>query len=322
LGYFRELIGPQCPIESNFIHSCEAGVAIIQINQLEKSFGSLTAVDGLSLEVRSGETLGLLGPNGAGKTTTISMMMGLLRPSAGHVTIDGESPVVPSTRKKIGLAPQSLSLYEELTARENLEFFARLYQLGGSDLKSRVDWALEFSGLTDRARDRVGKYSGGMKRRLNLACALIHEPEIVMMDEPTVGVDPQSRNHLFDCIEELQQQGLTIIYTTHYMNEAQRLCDRVAIVDHGKLLALDTVDHLIKQHGGKSLILAELQQPLANGVQLPGFVDDNLWRAESESPMEAVTQATRQGVEFQTLNVAQPDLESVFLTLTGRRLRD
>lgn len=304
-------------------HSNQTTMPKVEIRDLRKSYGALTAVDGLSLDIRKGETLGLLGPNGAGKTTTISMLIGLLEPSAGFVTIDGASPTEPSTRNRIGLAPQALSLYEELTGLENLEFFARLYELKGSHLQQRVRWALEFSGLEDRAKDRISAYSGGMKRRLNLACALIHEPDIVLMDEPTVGVDPQSRNHLFECIETLQKSGLTIIYTTHYMNEAQRLCDRVAIIDHGKLLACDTVDTLVQQHGGKSLILAELRQPVLAGASLAGSIDDDAnWRLESEQPMVEITNATRQGVEFQTLNVTKPDLESVFLALTGRSLRD
>lgn len=294
----------------------------VKINNLKKLYGEIAAVDGLSFEIQKGETLGLLGPNGAGKTTTISMMIGLLEPSDGDVTIDGDSPQLPATRCKIGLAPQSLSLYEELTARENLEFFARLYQLNGGELKERVQWALQFAGLESRAKDRVGTFSGGMKRRLNLACAMIHEPQIVLMDEPTVGVDPQSRNHLFECIEDLQKRGLTIIYTTHYMNEAQRLCDRVAIIDHGKLLALDTVENLVQQHGGNSVVLAEFRKPVAVGVKLAGKVQDLNWRVESDQPMEEIANATRQGIEFQTLNVTQPDLESVFLALTGRSLRD
>ena len=294
----------------------------VVINNLKKQYGEIAAVDGLSFEIRKGETLGLLGPNGAGKTTTISMMIGLLEATEGDVTIDGESPQLPATRRKIGLAPQALSLYEELTARENLEFFARLYQLSGQVLKERVQWALQFAGLEGRVKDRVGTFSGGMKRRLNLACAMIHEPQIVLMDEPTVGVDPQSRNHLFECIEDLQRRGLTIIYTTHYMNEAQRLCDRVAIIDHGKLLALDTVENLVQLHGGHSVILAELRKPLAVGVKLAGKVQDLNWRVESDQPMDEIASATRQGIEFQTLNVTQPDLESVFLALTGRSLRD
>ena len=198
-------------------------MANIQVEKLCKSFGTLKAVDELDFEIQSGETFGLLGPNGAGKTTTINVMIGLLSPTSGRVTIGGQSPTNPGTRNQIGLSPQSLSVYEELTARENLGFFAGLYQLTPTEVKQRVEWALDFAGLTDRAGDRVATFSGGMKRRVNLACALIHKPTVVLMDEPTVGVDPQSRNHLFDCIAQLQSEGLTIIYTTHYMQEAQRL---------------------------------------------------------------------------------------------------
>ena len=294
----------------------------LEVSDLTKQYGQLTAVSNLSLQIRKGETLGLLGPNGAGKTTAISMMIGLLNPTSGEVNIDGQSPVLNPTRRKIGLAPQSLSLYEELTANENLKFFGQLYGLGKTYLQKRIEWALDFAGLQDRRRDRVQSFSGGMKRRLNLACALVHEPEVVLMDEPTVGVDPQSRNHLFECIERLQKQGLTIIYTTHYMQEAQRLCDRVAIMDHGKLLALDTVDNLIQKHGGKSLLLGQLRQPLGPSQQLPGDLQGMEWRLETEDPLLAISQAANLGVDFQSLNITQPDLESVFLSLTGRKLRD
>ncbi len=311
-----------CPGQEIPSRSEDNSMAIIEVKDLRKSYGTQTAVDGLTLQVAHGETLGLLGPNGAGKTTTIGMLIGLLDPSSGSVTINGAPPDLPTTRKTIGLAPQSLSLYEELTARENLQFFGRLYDLHGAALQERVAWALDFAGLTDRGHDRVSRYSGGMKRRLNLACAMIHEPQVVLMDEPTVGVDPQSRNHVFECIERLQQGGLTILYTTHYMNEAQRLCDRVAIMDQGKLLALDSVENLIRHYGGHSLILAELREPLGAGVQLPGQIHDRTWRRESDQPMLDISQATRQGVEFQSLTVTQPDLESVFLALTGRSLRD
>lgn len=297
-------------------------MANIRVQKLCKNFGNLTAVDNLDFEIQSGETFGLLGPNGAGKTTSINMMIGLLKPTSGSVTIAGQSPAKPETRNQIGLSPQSLSVYEELNARENLTFFAGLYSLTPTVLKQRVDWALHFAGLEDRAKERVSNFSGGMKRRLNLACALIHQPSVVLMDEPTVGVDPQSRNHLFDCIAELQQQGLTIIYTTHYMQEAERLCDRIAIVDHGKLLALDSVDGLLQKHGGQSSITAELKNQLSNNCKLPGRIEANTWHVDSDNPMNEITKATQQGVEFQSLTIAKPDLEGVFLSLTGRSLRD
>lgn len=297
-------------------------MATIQVEKLSKSFGKLTAVDELEFEIPTGETFGLLGPNGAGKTTSISMMIGLLKPTAGRVTIDNRSPTEAGTRNQIGLSPQSLSLYEELTARENLDFFASLYHMTPNEIKDRVAWALDFAGLTDRSNDRVSTFSGGMKRRLNLACALIHQPSVVLMDEPTVGVDPQSRNHLFDCIGQLQSEGLTIIYTTHYMQEAQRLCDRIAIVDHGKLLALDSVNGLIEKHGGKSSVVAEFKQAPNGQLSLNGDVNERHWQFESDRPMDEIAKASQQGLEFESLTIAKPDLEGVFLSLTGRRLRD
>ena len=295
---------------------------MIKVESVEKSFGPLKAVDGISFEIARGETFGLLGPNGAGKTTTISMLIGILNPDAGTVAITGiGDPAEPNTRRAIGFAPQSLSLYEELTARENLKFFAQLYEYSGQQLRERIDWAFEFSGLADRQRDRVSTFSGGMKRRLNMACALIHEPKILLMDEPTVGVDPQSRNHIFDRIEELKQAGCTIIYTTHYMEEAERLCDRVGIIDHGRLLAVDSIDALIDSRGGRSVVLAELEQ-IPDGVELPGALEETALRFESDEPLREVGRLSDAGVRFQTLQVTRPDLESVFLSLTGRSLRD
>ena len=199
--------------------------------------------------------LGFLGPNGAGKTTTINMIVGSLKPDEGEIKIDGsDDPTKPSVRRQIGICPQSLALYERLSALENLRFFASLYNLKGAILKERVNAALEFAQLESRSRDRVETFSGGMKRRLNLAVALLHEPKVILLDEPTVGVDPQSRNHLFDSIEELKGLGRTIIYTTHYMEEAERLCDRIAIMDHGKLLDVDSLGNLVDRHTDASIV--------------------------------------------------------------------
>ncbi len=221
-------------------------------------YGDITAVDGISFEVARGETFGLLGPNGAGKTTTINMIVGALHPDSGSVVVDGElDPTRPSARLKIGTAPQSLALYGDLTAEENLTFFGTLYGLGGARLRGRVEWALEFSGLAARRRHRVGTYSGGMQRRLNLVCGLLHDPPVILLDEPTVGVDPQSRNLIFESIEALRKQGRTILYTTHYMEEAERLCDRVAIMDRGKILALDRVEALLLRYGGEPVTKVE-----------------------------------------------------------------
>lgn len=294
---------------------------IVQVQKLYKMYGSNVAVDGLGFEIARGEAFGLLGPNGAGKTTTISMLVGLLKADGGEILVGGGNPLEPDVRRMIGVAPQTLSLYEEMTARENLDFFGRLYGITGTELRQRVDWALAFAELEDRAKDRIATFSGGMKRRMNIAVALLHEPEILLLDEPTVGVDPQSRNHIFESIQKLRDDGMTILYTTHYMEEAQRLCDRVAIVDHGKLMALDTVPNLVGTHGGRSVVTAELGT-MPQNVDLPGHLDGTSVRFESDRPLEQVAELTGQGVQFQTLNIAQPDLESVFLTLTGRSLRD
>jgi len=281
---------------------------VILIEGLRKSYGALKAVDGLSVEVRPGETFGLLGPNGAGKTTTLHCVVGALSPDAGRIVIAGETdPSRPSVRSRIGAAPQALALYPELSAEENLRFFGRLYGLGGARLRERVAWALEFAGLTERRRDRVAVYSGGMQRRLNLACAVVHDPAVLLLDEPTVGVDPQSRTRIFESIDALRREGRTVMYTTHYMEEAQRLCDRVAIMDGGRILALDTVDALITRHGGPSVIDAE--------------VDGRAVRIETSSPNEEVAKLASAG-RLGRLRVDRPDLEAVFLALTGRTLRD
>ena len=303
---------------------------MIKARNLQKKFATRPAVDGLSFEIAAGETFGLLGPNGAGKTTTISMLIGLLNPDSGSVEIGdpenrGGSPVDPGVRTRIGVAPQTLALYENLTAKENLDFFGQMYGLAADHLADRVEWALGFSQLGDRRHDRVRTFSGGMKRRLNIAVALIHEPGILLLDEPTIGVDPQSRNHIYQAVAELQQQGMTLLYTTHLMEEAQRLCDRVAILDEGRLLALDSVEGLIGQHGGKSVVTGELMQTVDPGA-IDGLtavtLDGNSIRFESGRPLEEVARLTAQGVVFQALQIKQPDLESVFLSLTGRSLRD
>ena len=224
---------------------------MLTLTDVRKSFGTTVAVNGLSLRVRAGEVLGLLGPNGAGKSTTVSLAVGLLAPDSGSVAIEGlGDPKDPGVRRRLGVAPQALALYDLLTAEENLRFFGEVYGVPRTDLAPRVAWCLDFVELTDRKGDRVGTYSGGMKRRLNLAAALVHQPDLLLLDEPTVGVDPQSRNKIFDNIETLGREGRTIIYTTHYMEEAERLCDRIAIVDAGRLLALGTPAELVAVHGG------------------------------------------------------------------------
>ncbi|HEV8002897.1 MAG TPA: ABC transporter ATP-binding protein [Planctomycetaceae bacterium] len=307
---------------------------MIQATELHKSFGQLRAVQGVSLEIRRGETFGLLGANGAGKSTTINLLAGLLPPDSGQVVIDGSSdPTRREVRRQIGIAPQSLALYEELSAEENVRFLGKLYGLSGSKLKERIEYALTLSGLADRRKDPVAQFSGGMKRRLNLAAALVHEPKVLFLDEPTVGVDPQSRNRLFDNIRELASQGMTILYTTHYMEEAERLCDRVAIMEQGKILALDRVDGLIDQYGGLAVVEAELKNGhldpaqqrsnLAAAVGKNDFLlEANKLRLESKEPLEDVARLAQAGIGLKTLHLERPDLETVFLNLTGRRLRD
>lgn len=296
---------------------------MIKATGLRKSYGSLTAVDDVSLELVAGETFGLLGPNGAGKTTTIHMLVGVLAPDAGEVSINGAmDPMRAMVRRQVGVAPQIESLYEELTAAENLAFFGKLYGLVGEQLRERVAWSLEFAGLSERHGHRVKTFSGGMKRRLNLACALVHDPRVLLLDEPTAGVDPQSRNHLLSTIEGLAREGKTILYTTHYMEEAQRLCQRVAIMDRGRILALDTVAGLLRAHGGNSVVEADLECPPPVTVTLPGRLEGLHLSYASEEPFEQAAQLRAAGVRFATFHIERPSLESVFLNLTGRRLRD
>lgn len=281
---------------------------MLRLHEVRKTFGTLVAVDRLSLDIQKGEVFGLLGPNGAGKTTTVSMIVGLLSPDHGRVEIDGGgSPSDPKCRRQIGVAPQSLALYDNLSGEENLRFFGKLYGYVGADLKSRVNAVLDFVELRDRARSLVKTYSGGMKRRLNLAAAMIHDPMLLLFDEPTVGVDPQSRHAILQRIKELRREGRTVIYTTHYMEEAQRLCDRVAIMDHGRVLALDTVDALIAKHGGKSVVIADTTE---------GEV-----RHDTDDPV-AEFNRLQKDAKVLRFRVERPDLESVFLRLTGRHLRD
>lgn len=296
---------------------------MITVNNLHKKFGSLTAVDGVSFEVAPGEIFGLLGPNGAGKTTIINMIVGLLVPDQGSVNVDGfDDPTRPDVRMRIGNAPQTVSLYESLTAQENLTFFGKVYGLSGKHLKERVEWALNFARLENRKKDKVGTFSGGMKRRLNMAAAVVHDPPVILFDEPTVGVDPQSRNMIFESIEELKQRGRTIVYTTHYMEEAQRLCNKVAILDNGRILDRDSVDNLIEKHGGKAIIEAVFDRPPHEMPDIPGKLDGNNLRIETLRPSDDLMRLAQAGLSFRQLHVNRPDLEAVFLNLTGRSLRD
>lgn len=281
---------------------------MLRVHELRKTFGSLVAVDGISLEIAKGEIFGLLGPNGAGKSTTINLIVGLIAADSGEICIAGKgSSAAVETRRLIGVAPQQVALYEELTARENLEFFGAMYGMSGKSLHARVTRVLGEVGLLDRADDSCKQFSGGMKRRLNLAAAILHEPPLVLLDEPTAGVDPQSRNNILEMVRTLREGGTTVIYTTHYMEEAQKICDRVAIIDHGRVLALDSVDGLIRSHGGKSVVTLSS----AAGEE----------RFDTTDPLKEL-QAIGSRTDVLNVRIDRPDLEGVFLSLTGRRLRD
>ena len=294
------------------------------------------AVRGVSFAIQQGEIFGFLGPNGAGKTTTISMLSCLLKPTKGSATVAGFDLVSQSTdvKRRIGLVPQDLALYPTLSACDNLLFFGRIYGLKGPDLRQRVDDALKMVGLFDRANDAVETFSGGMKRRVNIAAGLLHKPEVLFLDEPTVGVDPQSRNFIFDNVESLNQGGLTVLYTTHYMEEAQRLCSRVAIIDQGQIIALDTPKALIDLLGGGIIHLGvspEIPESLVKEIKhLPDV--QNL--SHTDDKLEITAQHAQQAlvnvikvfneadISITSLEILEPNLETVFLYLTGKRLRD
>jgi ABC-2 type transport system ATP-binding protein len=280
---------------------------MLTIDDLHKRYGAVVAVDGLSLAVRRGEVFGLLGPNGAGKSTTVNVAVGVVVPDAGRIAIDGANPLEPAARRRLGVAPQALALYDLLSGTENLRFFGELYGVTGARLAERVTWSLGFVGLTDRAGDRVAAYSGGMKRRLNLASALVHDPDLILLDEPTVGVDPQSRNQIFENILALKQLGRTVVYTTHYMEEAERLCDRVAIIDHGRLLAMGTVPELLAAHGTHPTLVVQM--------------DTGERRIETREPLAELNRLAAQG-SVKSFHLERATLEQVFLHLTGRSLRD
>jgi len=285
---------------------------MLELRDLRKSFGDHTAVDGLSLSIRRVEVFGFLGPNGAGKSTTIGMAVGLLTPDSGSVELEGLGPPTSAAaRAHLGLAPQSLAIYDDLTGRENLAYFGRLQGLSGDRLRTRVEESLELVGLAPRGGDRAGRYSGGMKRRLNLAAAIVHDPPLLLLDEPTAGVDPQSRHSILGLVRELASRGKTVVYTTHYMEEAQKLCDRVAIIDHGRVLALGTVNELVARFGGESVVTVR------RGAG-DSAVEDLIRTAD---PVAELQRALAAG-HVTAVHIDRPDLETVFLSLTGRRLRD
>lgn len=312
------------------------GGDVLVVTDLVRRFGDLVAVDGVSFRIAPGETYGLLGPNGAGKTTTISVVAGLIAADAGGVTLMGR-PVGPrhtDVKRHVGLVPQDLAIYPELSGRENLVFFGRLQGMGGKELARRVDEVLEIVGLSDRAKDPCKEYSGGMKRRLNIGVGLLHRPTLLILDEPTVGVDPQSRNAILESVEALSVEGMAVLYTTHYMEEAERLCDRIAIVDSGRIQAEGTRDELIRLTGeldqvrllggGDVAGAAEAVRALA-AVEHADADRHSLLLAVRQAPTAVasiVTAATSAGMTLDDVEISRPNLESVFLRLTGRALRD
>ncbi len=308
----------------------------IEVLDLHKSFGGNQAVQGVSFEVSQGEIFSLLGPNGAGKTTTISMLSCLLRPNDGDALVMGHSIRTDAMGVKsvLGVVPQEIALYEDLTARENLSFWGKMYGLRGPTLKKRVDEVLEVIGLLDRANERVGKYSGGMKRRVNIGVSLLHKPKVIYMDEPTVGIDPQSRRSILDSVVALKEQGMTVLYTTHYMEEAQELSSHIAIMDHGKMIACGTHDELVKLVGGQTRIDLTLHMDDGKAVEAWRSIKGVTHVTTENGTISVLVEdsnlvlpklfeaATKQSARITSVDIREPNLEAVFLHLTGRALRD
>ena len=309
---------------------------VLSCRNLRKRFGQLVAVDGVGFEVGPGETYGLLGPNGAGKTTTVSMVCGLLDADEGDVVVDGRPITGEATKAKaaIGYVPQEIALYPDLTGAENLRFFGRLYGLRGDELGTRVGEMLELVELRDRADERVDRYSGGMKRRLNIAAGLLHSPKLLVLDEPTVGVDPQSRNAILENVEKLASEGVAVLYTTHYMEEAERLCDRVGIIDQGKIIAEGTRRELVDRLGQLDRVEIAATGALRKFVTAAKKLKDVDDATATDEHVQLLVHggrhvlpkllevADRTDVAVSSVEVIEPDLEAVFLHLTGKALRD
>jgi ABC-2 type transport system ATP-binding protein len=311
---------------------------ILQVNNLVKKYGDFTAVNDISFSILEGEIFSLLGPNGAGKTTTISILSTLFTPTSGDASIGGFSVLRDpmAVRQLIGVVPQEIALYEDLTAKENLNFWGQMYGLSGKALRTRVDEVLEQIGLSDKANARVKTFSGGMKRRVNIGVGLLHHPKLLFMDEPTVGIDPQSRRAILDSVKALNQQGMTVLYTTHYMEEAHELSDRVGIIDHGKLIALGTQAELTRQvgendtltlHLGESESLPQLLAAVQkiSGVLHADQTDHSLAVITPDASAvlaPVISAANALGIKVTSVDIQEPNLEAVFLSLTGRALRD
>ncbi|WP_078596286.1 ABC transporter ATP-binding protein [Evansella clarkii] len=310
---------------------------MLETEELKKVFKGKTAVNGVNLYMDKGESVGLLGPNGAGKSTTISMISSLIKPTSGDVKLKGQSVLKDPgiIRNVLGVVPQEIALYEELTAYENLKFFGRIYGLKGKELEAKIQEVLEIVGLKERQKEIVKTYSGGMQRRVNMAAAMLHEPELLIMDEPTVGIDPQSRTHILDTVRHLnQEKGLTVLYTSHYMEEVERLCDRVYIMDHGQIIASGTKDELKSILSGEETILIDLDRPYPDLVTDLQSHDGIRQTIETEKGLKLIVPkgskllgsifqvAERHQAQILNVNVKVPTLEDVFLHLTGRKLRD
>ncbi|PKQ38106.1 MAG: export ABC transporter ATP-binding protein [Actinobacteria bacterium HGW-Actinobacteria-1] len=310
--------------------------SIVQVTDLVKRFGDFTAVDGVSFSIEEGEVFGLLGPNGAGKTTTISTISCLLSPDGGDVVVSGHSVhgATMAVKRELGVVPQEIALYPTLSAGENLAFWGRMYGLSGAALKSAVNEALVLAGLEDRSKERVEKYSGGMKRRINIAAGVLHHPKVLLMDEPTVGIDPQSRNHILQTVKDLNASGMTVLYTSHYMEEVEFLCDRIAIMDHGKIIAMGTLNELREVVGGMDVVDVKVESVSDSVLECVRAIPGVKQVDRTDSALQVLTPGSgavlgklvatleSEGSHVTSITVTEPNLESVFLHLTGKSLRD
>jgi len=312
-------------------------MTIVKMDQVTKKFGDVTAVDKVSLEIQEGEIFGLLGPNGAGKSTAINMITGLLSIDKGSISIYGKDVRKDkmSTKSCVGIVPQDIAIYEDLTSLENVKFFASLYGLRGKMLEEAAQEALEFTGLSEKKNQFPKSFSGGMKRRLNIACAIAHRPKLIIMDEPTVGIDPQSRNHILQSVKKLNEMGSTIIYTSHYMEEVEEICTRIAIMDHGKVIALGTCDELENMINDKDVVVVTISEPASRVDEksireIPGVenvdIGENTVKITSAREVTNLDRIIQYFIQnnftIKSVESKTPDLETVFLSLTGRKLRD